>query len=134
MKSLLRIYIYQLLALWIATLVFSNSFQIDSPVPNLFIGTIVLAALNLIIKPILKLLFFPINALTLGLFSLLINAGVFYLFYRLTDFVVIQPWKFSGFSWQDINLPTFNFGFWETLFIISIVISFIVNFLAYLSK
>lgn len=38
------------------------------------IGAVVLGALNLIIRPILIILTLPINILTLGLFSLVINA------------------------------------------------------------
>ncbi len=40
------------------------------------IAAVVLGALNLIIRPILLLLTLPINVLTLGLFSLVINAAL----------------------------------------------------------
>ncbi len=40
------------------------------------IAAVVLAALNLFIRPILVVLTLPINILTLGLFSLVINAGL----------------------------------------------------------
>ena len=41
-----------------------------------FIAAVVLGALNLFLRPILILLTLPINVLTLGLFSLVINAGL----------------------------------------------------------
>lgn len=44
-------------------------------VPALVV-VVVLAAINLVIKPIIVLLTLPINILTLGLFSLVINAGL----------------------------------------------------------
>ena len=40
------------------------------------IAAVVLGALNLIIRPILLLLTLPINILTLGLFSLVVNAAL----------------------------------------------------------
>ncbi len=40
---------------------------------------IVLGILNIIVKPILKILGFPLTVITLGLFSLIINAAVVYL-------------------------------------------------------
>lgn len=40
---------------------------------------VVLAVLNLIVKPLIIVLTLPINILTLGLFTLVINAGLFWL-------------------------------------------------------
>lgn len=40
---------------------------------------IVLGVLNIFVKPILKILGFPLTVITLGLFSLIINAAVVYL-------------------------------------------------------
>ena len=42
----------------------------------LFVGVAVLAILNSTLKPILKILAFPLTCLTLGLFSFIINAAV----------------------------------------------------------
>ncbi|MCW9054559.1 MAG: phage holin family protein [Candidatus Pacebacteria bacterium] len=42
------------------------------------IVAVVLGLINLIIKPILVLLTLPINLLTLGLFTFVINAGLFW--------------------------------------------------------
>ncbi|MEB3245017.1 MAG: phage holin family protein [Vampirovibrionales bacterium] len=43
------------------------------------VATLVLSIVNLIVKPILSLLTLPINLLTLGLFSFIINALMFML-------------------------------------------------------
>jgi putative membrane protein len=42
-----------------------------------FVAAVVLGVLNAIVKPVLFLLTLPITLLTLGLFSLVINAGLF---------------------------------------------------------
>ncbi len=47
--------------------------------PTAIIAALVLGVLNLVVAPILKILTLPINILTLGLFSLVINAIVFWL-------------------------------------------------------
>lgn len=44
-----------------------------------FVFAIVLGLVNAIVKPVVSLLTFPITVLTLGLFSLVINLGMFYL-------------------------------------------------------
>lgn len=43
------------------------------------IAALVFSVINMIIKPILKILAFPINMLTLGLFGFIINAFLFWL-------------------------------------------------------
>lgn len=55
---------------------------------------IVLGILNLIVKPILKLLGLPLTIITLGLFSLVINAAVVY----LADYF-IDGMNIDGFGW-----------------------------------
>lgn len=44
-----------------------------------FLFAIVLGIVNAVIKPVVKLLTLPISIVTLGLFSLLVNLGMFYL-------------------------------------------------------
>lgn len=71
------------------------------------IATIVLALVNVTLKPILFVLTLPINILTLGLFSFILNAFFFYFVSRIVD----------GFEVE---------GFWPALFgslIVSIIYS-----------
>ena len=53
--------------------------SIDVFWPTAVIAGLVFYIVNSVIKPILKILTLPINILTLGLFSLFINAFVFWL-------------------------------------------------------
>ncbi len=50
----------------------------DKPVNYVVLG-LIFGLLNAIVKPILKILTLPFILLTLGLFTLLINTGLFYL-------------------------------------------------------
>lgn len=53
-----------------------------------FLLVLVLAVLNAVVKPILKILGFPITILTLGLFLLVINAVI----------VLLADWILPGFK------------------------------------
>lgn len=53
-------------------------------VTSAFIVAIVLGVLNTFVKPFIKILTLPINILTLGLFSMLVNIALLY----LTDYLV----------------------------------------------
>jgi putative membrane protein len=60
------------------------------------IAAVVLALLNTFVKPILKILTFPITVLTLGLFLLVINALMVFATARLVDGFSIDS-LFMGF-------------------------------------
>jgi putative membrane protein len=65
---------------------------------NTFITALVLAvvlgAINLLVRPVLLLLTLPINILTLGLFTLVINAGLI-----LLAAMVVPGFMVTGFWW-----------------------------------
>jgi putative membrane protein len=63
---------------------------------TLIIFAIVLTIINSIIKPILKLLTLPINLVTLGLFSILLNAFLLWLALYLVPGFAIQPLVLFG--------------------------------------
>jgi putative membrane protein len=132
MKDLLRIYLFYVFALWLNTQIFQGSFNLGQNVVNLFLGAAILALLNLILKPILKLLFFPVNMMTLGLFSLIINAIIFYIFLRLIPGISISAWVFPGFSLANIHVSSVKLTYIETLFAASLATSLITSVLTFL--
>lgn len=133
MKGLLRVFLFHLAALWLTTR-FISGLKIAGGWQTYFLATIILALLNMLLKPILKLLFFPVNALTLGLFSLVINAGVFFLFLQLVPEVTISAWTFPGIEVLGTNIPSQEMPFLGVLLIASLSISVITNFFTYLVK
>lgn len=134
MKRLLRILTFHLISLYTATLLLGASFVIEGGIVEYLFAASVLGLLNMCLKPILKLLFFPINALTLGLFSLVIHAGVFFLFMRLVPFITLTPWIFPGTNLFGVAIPAIALGFWGTLGLVSVVTALITNFLLFLVK
>lgn len=132
MKQILRTYLFHLLALWICTQILGNSFTINGGINNYLLAAGVLAILNVLLKPILKLLFLPINALTLGLFALVINVMVFYIFLHLIPQVNLSPWTFPGISANGLSIQSFQLNYLGTLFILSLIISVITNILTIL--
>lgn len=78
-----------LLLAWVAPqLGVLPGFQITGFAPAL-VAVLILGLLNITLRPLLKLLSMPITCLTFGLFSLVINAAVFYIAAELvTGFAV----------------------------------------------
>jgi len=68
--------------------------------PALIVGAIVLGIANAILKPILIVVSCPLEVLTLGLFTLVINALIFYFGLRLVSGWVVP--SFMGAFWAAL--------------------------------
>jgi len=60
---------------------------------DLLIATLVLGLLNAVLRPVVLLFTLPVTVLTLGLFTLVVNGGMFYLAATLVD-----GFRVSGFG------------------------------------
>lgn len=72
---------------------FPNGFRVDNWLTALG-AAFVLALLNMLVKPVLLLLTLPLNIITFGLFTIIINA----LLLEMTAWLV-GGFAFSGFGW-----------------------------------
>lgn len=81
---------------------------------GIIIGSIFLGIINAVIRPILILLTLPLNILSLGLFTLIINGFMLWL-----TSVTIVGFNIKGFGWAVVSSIV--------LTIISSVISFLVE-------
>ena len=68
---------------------------------------LVLGLLNTLIRPILLVLTLPINVLTLGLFTFVINGFMFWLAARLVDGFAV-----AGFGWAMIGALAYSLASW----------------------
>lgn len=96
---------------------------------TILVGGVALALMFIILKPILNIISFPINVLTLGIFSIFTNALILYLLtVFVTDISVVaftyQKASFAGFAIPSIAFNTF-FAYLYTAFILSIIDTFI---------
>jgi len=93
------------LALWVATeIVDGVSITSDSTsnqVVTLLIVALIFGVVNAVIKPIVKLLSLPLLILTLGLFTLIVNALMFWLTSWIAD-VLDVPFHVDGFFWEAV--------------------------------
>lgn len=76
-------------ALWAAGY-FVSGIDLDGSVWTILLVALVFGLVNTFIKPFLKLLSLPVLMLTLGLFALVINAGMLAITAALTDALSIE--------------------------------------------
>lgn len=89
---------------------------------TLLLASIVLTILQKIVKPILSLLFLPINIVTLGFFSLVLNVGLLWLVTYLVPGFYIQPIAIGG---VELN-------YFFTLLVLSFIISFFQSLIGFI--
>ncbi len=133
MKHIIRVYLFNVFALWLTsqllpTLVVPAGWQI-----MLFAG-LVLSILTLIVKPVLSILFIPINILTFGLLSWAINVIVIYLLTVFVPELRIVPWVFPGGSWAGFVIPVIHLSYAAALIVTSFSIAIVTDVLHYVSE
>jgi putative membrane protein len=65
-------------ALWLATALYPQALQVRSP-RTLLLAGLALGVVNAVVRPVILLLTLPLNLLTLGLFTLVVNTFLLYL-------------------------------------------------------
>jgi len=88
MQRLIVTIIANALGLWLAFM-FVEGFQFDGSYWQLALASLILALINWLVRPVVKLLFGPVILLTLGLFIIVINMGMLWLLDFITPSLVI---------------------------------------------
>lgn len=132
MKHFIRMFLFQVVALWfttqlVPTLVILGAWK------TLLVAGLVLSLLMLIVRPLLSILFIPINLMTLGLLSWFVNVIVVYLLTVFVPEVTVRPWQFPGFSWAGFSTPPFFVSYGVALIITSLILTGLTNLLTYVS-
>jgi len=94
LRKFLQSWAVNTLAVLITTLVLRNHIRYAQPV-DLFIASLLLGILNAFIRPIMLLLALPLLIVTLGLFTLVINACLLYAVHGLMG----HRFEVDSFGW-----------------------------------
>lgn len=133
MKAIARnISIYSF-SLFLLTQVLSGV-KVSGGVATYIIGGAALSIMFVIIKPILSIITLPLNIVTLGTFSFLINAIILYLLTVLVSGISISPFVFKGFSLAGFVVPSVTLNTFFAFVVVSFFLSIIVGFLTWLIK
>ncbi|OGG11983.1 hypothetical protein A2Z00_02035 [Candidatus Gottesmanbacteria bacterium RBG_13_45_10] len=132
MKHLIRVFLFNVFALWLTSQILPGLVAPGGWQTMLFAG-FVLSLLMLIVVPILRILFIPINILTFGLLSWLINVIVIYLLTFFVPEIHVRDWIFKGITWSGFVIPSIHFTYFMSLVATSFCISIITDVLHYVS-
>ncbi|OGG01795.1 hypothetical protein A2Z33_00770 [Candidatus Gottesmanbacteria bacterium RBG_16_52_11] len=133
MKHFVRVFLFTVFAIWLSSqllpaLVIIGNWQ------TILIAGFVLAILMIFVAPLLKILFIPINIITFGLLSWMVNVIILYFLTILMPEVVIRPWTFPGISYAGFAVPPVYLSYPVALITASFVITLITNLLHSVSE
>lgn len=131
MKKLLRYFLINMVSLLAATH-FVPGLLYSGGVKTLLIGGAAFTVINFLLVPLLKILFLPLNLLTLGLFSWLINVLALYALTTVVSGFYLVPYTFEGFVYNGFSIPTFDLSTFMVAVAASFVIGIVTNFLQWL--
>lgn len=133
MKHIIRVFLFNVFAIWLSSQIMPTLIVPAGWQTVLFAG-LVLSMLMLIVQPLLKILFIPINILTFGLLSWMINVIVIYLLTVFVPEIRVNPWMFPGGSWVGFVIPRLHFSYFTALIASSLLITTITDVLHYVSE
>jgi putative membrane protein len=133
MKHLIRVFLFNVFALWLTSQLIPGFKMPDGWQIMLFSG-LILSLLMLIVTPLLKILFIPINILTFGLLSWLINVIIIYLLTFFVPEIQILPWTSQGLSFAGFVFPSIHFSYVLCLIVSSLLLSCITDILHNVSE
>jgi putative membrane protein len=117
MKHLARRILVNCFALFLLEFI-APGFHIFGGFVALFIASVVLTLLFLIVKPILQVLSLPLNAITFGLFSFVINAILLWLAGLFVKQISIQPFAFPRIIFAGFVIPSISIQSYPILYIV----------------
>jgi len=109
MKTLVKIYIISTLSLYLASIVFKG-IVLEKGVESLFLAGAGLAAVSLLVKPVINLLLLPLNLITFGLFRWVSSTIALYLVTLAVPGFKILNFVFSGLTNKWFDIPPFKVG------------------------
>lgn len=128
MKSLAKSFLANALTLWIIVRLIGGV-KIEGDWQIFLLVTAGLFLLNFLVKPAVKLVFLPINLLTLNLSSLFLNAGLLFGLTKIIPQFKVEAFEFAGFAYQGFTVPSIYFNQWLTFLIAATIITAITSLL-----
>lgn len=123
LKSLLRTFLVNLAAFWVLSRL-TPVMSIDNYQSLILLGG-GLTLVNVLVRPVLKLITLPLNILTLGLFSGFLTLAILYYVIRITPGVSVAELVIPSFSRSGFAIPEIHISRLAALVVISFGISFI---------
>lgn len=133
MKGILRSTLINAFSLLVLTQLFAGV-KVSGGYQTYLVGGFVLSLIYKILKPLLNIISLPLNIITLGATSFIINVFLFYIATAIIPQISISPFTLNGFSVAGFVVPTFHLNTFFAYAIAAFFQSVLVSFISWLRK
>ena len=133
MKGLLRNTLYNSFAIFFISQILPGV-KVYGGLPTYIFGGFALTILLIVLRPVLNLLALPLNLVTLGMFSFVVNIIIFYVLTVLVVGITISSFTFPGINYAGFIIPKIYVGTLFAFILVSFLQSVIVTFLGWLTR
>lgn len=133
MKTILRNTLFYSFILYLLPFLLPGV-SIDNGLVNLLVLGFTLMLLYAILRPVLNLISLPLNVVTIGLFSVLINAFLLYLLTVIVPSITISQFTFPGVSYAGFVIPQMNVSTFFAFVISAVTISILMTVLNWVTE
>jgi putative membrane protein len=133
MKSFVRNILFNAFSIFLISQAISG-IKVSGGLVTYLLGGFALTILLVLLKPVLKILTLPLNIITLGMFSFVINVIIFYLLTVFVTGITISSFTFPGLSFSGFIIPSIYLNTLFSFILISFLQSVVVSFLTWLIK
>ncbi len=133
MKKVLKIFLIITISLKITEIVLKN-IQFENSWQTLLVAALALTIFELFLKPIAKILLLPINLITLGTLRWVINVLGLFIVTTFVQGFKITNYTFPGLNWNEIILPSKNFGLIFSYIITALFFNLIISISTWIFK
>ncbi len=133
MKGLLRHFLRSLVALYITSQLLPAVAILDG-IRGLVISAVAFMVADILLIPLLRVLFLPLNLLTLGLFAWLTNVLALYFLVNVVPTFRVVPFDFPGANFGLLIIPALSLSVFQVVIVASFLIAGIIHILNWLQK
>lgn len=133
MKSIIRNTAFNGISLFLLTLILPGV-KITGGYSTYIVGGFFLTLMFKVLKPVLGIISLPLNVVTLGLFSFVVNAFIFYLATAFVPQIQITAFTFEGLSFGGFVIPRLFLNTFFAYVVAAFLHVSIVSFLHWLIK
>lgn len=133
MKKIIKITFINLIALKITAGII-DSLVFEQGLKTLILASLAITGFEYLLKPIAKVLFLPINLITLGTLRWIINVIGLYLVTIFVEGFGLSAYQFPGVEWQGLVIPSINFSLIPTYILTSLIINLMISLIGWIFK
>ncbi len=133
MKSLVRNTVFYAIALFLLQ-VSLGGVTVRGGIPTMLFGGFVLTLLFMFVKPVVSIITFPLNLITLGIFSWVVNVFILYLLTVFVPSIRIHAFVFQGVTLAGFVIPKTSLNLFFAFVLSALIVYVVTSVLSWLTR